>query len=145
MAPSPTPSSFGGLWGLVMAAYLCAERHRNVFHGVEYSSHPSGRSASNHPNYYLLGFSAALAPKFHPGTQRAMKTKARGVRTTPLTVDRIRTSHRYSICAGCRTSKVFATHGLQDLQRLYYPGAPGRPEALLPRGSRTSRGFTLRV
>ena len=29
-------------------------------------SHPSGCTASIHPNYRLLGFSAALAPKFHP-------------------------------------------------------------------------------
>ena len=29
-------------------------------------SHPCGRMASIHPNYFLLGFSAALAPKFHP-------------------------------------------------------------------------------
>ena len=25
--------------------------------------------AGNHPNYYLLGFSAALAPKFPPGAR----------------------------------------------------------------------------
>ena len=31
-------------------------------------SHPHGRMASIHPNYFLLGFSAALAPKFHPSS-----------------------------------------------------------------------------
>ena len=29
-------------------------------------SHPLPGMAGNHPNYYLLGFSAALAPKFPP-------------------------------------------------------------------------------
>ncbi len=38
-------------------------RFRNAFH---YISHPVAAWPANHPNYFLLGFSAALAPKFHP-------------------------------------------------------------------------------
>ena len=29
-------------------------------------SHPVAAWPANHPNYFLLGFIAALAPKFHP-------------------------------------------------------------------------------
>ena len=33
---------------------------------IPFNIPPRGRTASIHPNYFLLGFSAALAPKFHP-------------------------------------------------------------------------------
>jgi predicted tellurium resistance membrane protein TerC len=38
-------------------------RFWNAFH---YISHPVALRPANHPKYFLLGFSAALAPKFHP-------------------------------------------------------------------------------
>ena len=56
----------GVVGGLVMVACHCTEHHRSASYCNKSTSHPSGCTASIHPNYYLLGFSAALAPKFHP-------------------------------------------------------------------------------
>ena len=56
----------GVVGGLVMVACHCTEHHCSASCCNKSTSHPSGCIASIHPNYYLLGFSAALAPKFHP-------------------------------------------------------------------------------
>ena len=54
------------VWG---AACLCAVRRRVGYPSFDFFfsfSHPRPDMAGVHPNHLLLGFSAALAPKFHP-------------------------------------------------------------------------------
>jgi hypothetical protein len=66
MAP-PTPWVLGG--GISMMKNIFAEQQlRQGEFWIAFSnvSHPVAARPANHPNYFLLGFIAALAPKFHP-------------------------------------------------------------------------------
>ena len=66
MAP-PTPWVLGG--GISMMKNLFAEqqlRQGEFWIAFPNVSHPVAAWPANHPNYFLLGFIAALAPKFHP-------------------------------------------------------------------------------
>ena len=66
MAP-PTPWVLGG--GISMMKNIFAEqqlRQGEFWIAFPNVSHPVAAWPANHPNYFLLGFIAALAPKFHP-------------------------------------------------------------------------------
>jgi len=66
MAP-PTPWVLGG--GMSMMKNIFAEqqlRQGEFWIAFPNVSHPVAAWPANHPNYFLLGFIAALAPKFHP-------------------------------------------------------------------------------
>ena len=66
MAP-PTPGVLGG--GILMMKNIFAEqqlRQGEFWIAFPNVSHAVAAWPANHPNYFLLGFIAALAPKFHP-------------------------------------------------------------------------------
>ena len=71
MAPSPTPSALGGGvggWGwwliIIMIIIENVLLHRPAATIFNLIPHPSSALLASHPTYSLLGFSAALAPKF---------------------------------------------------------------------------------